>query len=112
MKTLLADSALLKLEKIMLRKDSIILQVRTRTKAATCPSCHQRSERIHSRYSRCLADLPWEGIAVRLHLRARKFFCRQESCPQQLFCERLLSVAAPYARNTVRRHQALTLIGL
>ena len=40
-----------------------------------CPLCHVLTPRVHSRYSRSLADVPWGAYAVRLQLRVRKFFC-------------------------------------
>jgi transposase len=112
MKTLLADPLVLKLEKIALCSNAIIAHVKTRSCTAECPLCRQASTKVHSRYTRCIADLPWEGIHVRIHLRTRKFFCHNESCEQRVFCERLPSVVAPYSRQTARLNEALTLIGL
>jgi transposase len=66
---------------------------------------------VHSRYIRGAADLPWQGLAVRLQLHARRFFCLTDGCPQQIFCERLPQVIAPYARRTLRLNDALRLIG-
>jgi hypothetical protein len=39
-----------------------------------CPQCRRQSLRIHIHYRRTLADLPWEGIPVRIELRTRRFF--------------------------------------
>jgi transposase len=69
------------------------------------------SSRVHSRYIRTAADLPWHGVPVRLELHTRRFRCRNSHCPKRIFCERLPSVVAPYARKTVRLHVALELIG-
>ena len=41
-----------------------------------CPLCATPARRIHSRYERTLADLPWAQYRVRLQLRVRKWFCR------------------------------------
>ena len=67
--------------------------------------------RVHSCYLRRVADLPWHGIAVRLELHTRRFFCVNELCQRRIFCERLPSVVAAYARKTVRLIAALELIG-
>jgi transposase len=56
---------------------------------------------------RCVADLPWQGITVRLELSARRFRCDGDLCPQTIFCERLPSVVARYARRTLRLSEAL-----
>jgi len=66
MKTLLADPFVLKLEKLVLCTDAIVIHVKTRSRIAACPACHQPSAKIHSHYTRCVADLPWEGITVNL----------------------------------------------
>lgn len=67
-----------------------------------CPDCNQPSERIHGRYQRTLADLPWATAPIELRLRVRRFRCGACSCPRQTFAERLPTVAPPYARTTAR----------
>lgn len=39
------------------------------------PACGTAATRIHSRYGRTLADLPWQGVRVRLAVTVRRFFC-------------------------------------
>jgi len=70
-----------------------------------------KSTRIHSRYARKLADLPWLGIAVKIELLARRFFCDNTSCSQNIFCERLPSIVSKHARRTIRLNDALAIIG-
>src|SRR3989454_4127353 len=70
------------------------------------------SDLIHSRYTRTLADLPWADDRVRLQLRVRKWFCRNRSCRRHIFTERLPTVAAPWARRTLRLAQRLVAVGL
>jgi transposase len=48
---------------------------------------------------------------VKLELRARRFRCLNTLCTQLIFCERLPSVVAHYARKTVRLNASLELIG-
>jgi transposase len=59
-----------------------------------------------------LADLPWEGIAVKLILSVRKFFCLNSECHQKIFCERLPGLAAPYAHQTLRLNELITTLGM
>lgn len=66
---------------------------------------------MHSRYTRQVADLPWSGVAVRLQLHVRRFFCDQPTCPRAIFTERLPGVVAPSARRTVRLSQLVELVG-
>jgi transposase len=86
-----------------------VIATRTRVR---CPLCHAPTSRVHSWYTRTLADLPWGPYTVRLHLRVRKFFCDQPTCPCQIFTERLPTVAAPWARRTLRLAQRLRACGL
>jgi transposase len=80
----------------------------TPTKArAACPRCKAHSRRVHSRSLRQVADLPWPGVAVRLELYVRRFFCRPASCPQRIFCERVPALVAPPARRTIGLNAAL-----
>ena len=60
---------------------------------------------------RTVADLPWQGRAVRRKLHARRFFCDHAACAQRIFCERLPAVVAPYARHTLRLISALEVVG-
>ena len=90
----------------------LTLQVTTTRTRVRCPLCHTLARRVHSRYPRTLADLPWGPYTVHLHLRVRKFFCDQPTCPCQIFTERLPTVAAPWARRTRRLAQRLRACGL
>jgi transposase len=85
--------------------------VATTASEALCPLCQCRSQSIHSRYVRLVADLPWAGWAVRLELHVRRFFCQNKECLRQIFTERLPSVVAPYARRTTRLTDLFTLVG-
>ena len=70
-----------------------------------CPVCSQLSTAVHSHYERTIADLPCAGIAMRLQIQVRKFFCRNRDCLRRVFCERLPEPAYPYARRTPRLQQ-------
>ncbi|MCL4489707.1 MAG: ISL3 family transposase [Chloroflexi bacterium] len=73
----------------------------TRSSAA-CPLCQKCSERIHCRYVRKIADVPWSGVPVKIRLRVRRFFCDNPDCSRRIFVERLSPAIAPYARRTHR----------
>lgn len=110
--TLLADPEAIRLVKIVPDRSSLTLVVRVARTQAECPRCHRPSTRVHSYYSRAIADLPWHGVAVRLHLRTRRFRCKSSLCTKRIFCERLPRVVARYGRKTVRLDDDLRLIGL
>jgi len=109
--TLLPDPTCLHLRLLDASTATIPAIVTTTSHEAECPLCHQSSTQIHSRYMRCVADLPWMGCAVRLELHVRRFFCVQKECVRQIFTERVPTVVAPYARRTLRLTDVLTLIG-
>lgn len=109
---ILPDPSSLRLLSLTADASSITAHVVTRLPEARCPLCGQPSTRIHSRYVRRVADLPWHGVAMRLDLHVRRFFCLVPACPRQIFVERLPSVVAPYARRTLRLDQVVRLIGL
>ena len=62
MKTLIASACGLRLSKITCRADRIILELSPSQFPVLCPRCQQPVMKIHSRYERTLADLPWESI--------------------------------------------------
>src|SRR2546430_13492561 len=90
----------------------ITLRVCSMQTSVPCPLCTTPAQRIHSHYERTLADLPWAAYHVRLQLRVRKWFCRNRQCPRRIFTERLPTVAAPWARRTLRLVQRLVDLGV
>src|SRR5713101_3144905 len=109
--TLLPDPTCLHLQLLDASETAITAVVTAISAEAECPLCHRCSARIHSRYVRTVADLPWMGCAVHLELHVRRFFCPTPECERQIFTERVPSVVAPYARRTMRLTDVLTLIG-
>ena len=90
----------------------ITLLVRSTQTSVPCPLCATPARRIHSRYARTLADLPWADYRVRLQLRVRKWFCRNGSCRRHIFTERLPTVTTPWARRTLRLAQRFVALGV
>lgn len=80
--------------------------------SSCCPLCAQESSQVHSLYQRTLRDIPCGGRKVVLHLSVRKFFCRNSSCPRQIFTERLPCFVEPWAQVTRRLFEAVQAIGL
>src|SRR3954463_10033661 len=93
-------------------RSTITLTLRARRITACCPLCGRRSRRVHSRYERPLADLPWGAYAVTVQLRVRRLFCRNSRCERRIFTERLPGIALPWARRTRRLDVRLTALGL
>src|SRR3954469_17336077 len=101
-RTVLPAPKLLNLISVRTDANVITLSAKTSASAAPCPVCGKRSGRVHSQYTRTLADLPWQGIPVTVRLRVRRFFCDQRACDRVIFAERLPGISAHYARTTER----------
>jgi transposase len=94
------------------KDDLIQMLLRASRSFSVCPVCGTASRRVHSRYLRKLADLPWEKLPVVILLQVRKFFCVEASCRRSIFTEQLPGTAARYSRRTYRLSEALNWITL
>lgn len=74
-----------------------------------CPGCGARSRRRHSRYSRCLQDLPAQGAVVALKVLMTRWRCLNRVCARKTFSDQLPGVAARHARRTLRVGRLLQL---
>jgi transposase len=97
----------LRVDALLFSDNGITVRAAAEATEARCPVCGEPSERVHSRVTRTLADLPWAGIAVRLRVQTRKCFCDNPACPRRIFAERLEGIAAVAARRTERQRAAL-----
>jgi transposase len=95
---------------LLLGEDGVTIRAASEATAICCPVCGEPAERVHSRYTRTLADLPWARFAVRFHLYVRRFFCDNPSCPREIFAERLAGIAEAFAHRTARQRDVLTTI--
>jgi transposase len=80
--------------------------------AADCPECGYSTSRVHSRYTRSLADLALADQPVRLKITVRRFVCQNAKCPRKLFAESLGQLAERRAQRTERLTHQLHAIGL
>jgi transposase len=108
--SVLPNSQILSLERIDRDENGFTLEVRTCQKPR-CQNCGEISRSQDSHYRRQLQDLPWQGLSVRIRLKARRFRCRNPACGRKVFVERLPEVALPHARQTVRLADIVRLIG-
>lgn len=79
---------------------------------AICPACLHPACRVHGRYLRTLADLPWATTPVELLLWVRRFCCETPTCERHTFTERLPLVAPSHVRTTARLSLSQTYTGL
>lgn len=100
-----------RLDEIRVEEDQVTLVVSLIRRTARCPVCGRRSRRVHSRYQRTLADLPWSARPVVLWVRVRRFRCSNRGCPRAIFAERLPHLGPVRARRTPAQRRALESIG-
>lgn len=101
----------LELDHVAFCAPELLVTARARRRVVACPRCGRAATRVHSRYRRTVADLPWHGLHVRLALHVRRFFCETTDCPRRIFAERLPTTVVPYGRRTRRAAAALEVIG-
>lgn len=99
----------IELDNLRIEETAVTLVATSTQHAAICPQCQFISARIHSRYTRTIADLPCVGQRLIL-LRVRRFFCDAAACPQQTFAERFGTALPVYARRTACLADALRTI--
>lgn len=97
---------------ILTEADHITIRANPRQASAWCPACEQQSHRIHSRYDRRLADLPWQGRAVAIVVTVRRLRCDNALCERRFFVERLPKVVAVHSRRSCRLAETQRHIGM
>lgn len=101
----------LRVRHVAIAADRLTFAVEATRRTAPCPLCHRTATRIHSRYVRTLADLPWAGRSVRLRLDVRRFRCRTRACARRIFAERFPGLGPAFARRTDVQRGALADLG-
>lgn len=96
---------------MIVRNSVLVIDVLSTTDSAACPSCHQSSDRIHSRYIRSPRDLPIGEYVVRLTIHARRFSCPNPNCSRRTFVERFPDLLPLYAQRTLRFTRSLEDLG-
>jgi hypothetical protein len=76
--TVLPAHKLLNLIGVRADENSITLSAKASASTARCLVCGKRSKRVHSRYTRTLANLPWQGVPVIVRLRVLMILLRSE----------------------------------
>lgn len=101
----------LHIERVTEIPTGLVVSVLSLSSQACCPLCEQTAERKHSRYIRCITDLPCTGRQVTLLLSLCKYFCQNSACPRKIFTERLPDLVKSSARLTNRLREALVALG-
>ncbi|MFD5430429.1 ISL3 family transposase, partial [Streptomyces sp. NPDC127084] len=76
------------------------IAARTCELMVACPGCGCESARVHSRYSRTLADVAVGGRPVLISLMVRRLFCDSPSCGRRTFAEQVEGLTVRYQRRS------------
>src|SRR6266536_1342484 len=98
------------LEEITCEGQTLFLKVRSSKKAVACSLCEKVAVKVHSRYTRTLADLSLMEYAVVLRVQVRRFFCSNPACARKTFAEPFADLAVAQARRTSRQASRLSAI--
>ncbi len=98
------------LEEITCEGQILFLTVCSSRRTVACPDCAQESVKVHSRYTRTLADVSLMDSAVVLRVQVRRFFCSNAACVRTTFAEPFTDLAGPRARRTNRQASRLCAI--
>jgi len=71
-------------EEVAVTAGLLLVTARARQGEAACPKCGTASARVHSRYSRRLADAAVGGRQVEIRLAVRRFLCRVPGCERRI----------------------------
>ena len=105
--TLVPDIAEVELVSLGRVAGAIEMQLKSCRASATCPACGTSSRKVHSRYKRRLADLPWDGVPVVIQLETRRFFCVEPGCRRKVFTEPVPGTVVRYGRRSYRSSETL-----
>jgi hypothetical protein len=100
----------LELERLVVERNRVILFGGDTGTWDKVSRVRRQCYRVHRRYIRTVADLPWHAIPVTLRIHVRRFFWEDPSCGRVIIAERLSEVAA-YACKTEHLQEELVLIG-
>ena len=77
----------LKIVNIRQQKDKIIIQMKSISKACSCPKCSRTTNKYHGMYHRKVQDLPILGKRVQLEIASHEYECINDDCEVTSFAE-------------------------
>jgi transposase len=89
-----------RVERMWAEAGTVRIAARTRELMVACPDCGRGSARVHSRYSRTLADVAVGGRPVLIGLSVRRLFCDSPCCGRRTFVEQVEGLTVRYQRRS------------
>src|ERR1019366_239780 len=90
----------------------VVIEARSRAAGAACPACGAWSSRVHSGYTRTVADGPAGSGPVVIRLAVRRLFCPDPACMVVTFAEQVEGLTGRYLRRSLPLLGLLGQIGL
>jgi hypothetical protein len=90
----------------------VVIEAGSRAPGAACPACGAWSSRVHSGYTRTVADGPAGHGPVVIRLAVRRLFCRNPACAAVTFVEQVEGLTGRYLRRSLPLLGLLGQIGL
>ncbi|MGW8729941.1 ISL3 family transposase [Streptomyces sp. NPDC055808] len=109
---LLPQFAAVMVNSVGLDGELVTFRVGAKAGDAACSGYRRRSDRVHARYERQLADLPLGARSARVIACIRRFKCVDPLCAQSTFSEQIPGLTTPFARRTPLLTKALVKIVL
>jgi nucleoid DNA-binding protein len=98
---LLSQLAAVQIEALRAVADEVRVTARTRDGTpVACPGCGVRSDWVHSRYVRHVADEAVGGRPLVIDLSVRRLYCENPSCPRTTFAEQVDGLTVRYQRRS------------
>ena len=94
-----------------IKDDIMYIYCETKKQPTKCKYCGVESEKVHSVYTRTIADLPIQKYKVKLVIKVKKYFCNNSKCNHSTFAENL-DFVEKNALRTKRLDEYINEIGL
>lgn len=99
-------------EDINYNENRVLIILKAKDLHAKCTCCGHATSKVHSRYDRKVLDLPMLDKYTSLKIKARRFFCTNDSCERKIFSEEFNGFLLKYRRLTERLTDYLINFGL
>lgn len=99
-------------KRVFFKGGAVRVMARTREAGVACPGCAVVSDRVHSRYGRCLADTPVGDRPVLIELTVRRLYCGNIRCSRHTFAEQVEGLTIRYGRRTPAAGQVLEAVAI
>ncbi|MFE5923213.1 ISL3 family transposase [Streptomyces sp. NPDC056468] len=88
------------MERVWAEAGTVHVAARTHELKVSCPDCGGGSVRVHSRYTRTLADVAVGGRPVLIGLSVRRMFCDSPRCRRRTFAEQVDGLTVRHQRRS------------